>query len=141
MSEIRLAVTGGRDYHLTEGDKALLRSLLLWTDVLVHGTARGADSECAFIAECIGVPVDPFPAEWEKHGRAHAGRIRNIRMLKSGECGKVDILLAFPGNIGTPHCVETARRLKIPVIDAKLVQIQPESYWEHPAFAALGVSL
>lgn len=123
---IRTAVTGGRDYHLTEDDKSLLRSLLLWTDILVHGAARGADSECAYIATCMGTSVDPFPADWEKHGRAHAGRIRNITMLKSN----VDILLAFPGNIGTPHCVDTARRLKIPVIDAKRAQRFPETYWE-----------
>lgn len=123
---IRLAVTGGRDYHLTPADRNLLRSLLLWTDVLVHGAARGADSECAEIAEQAEVAVDPFPAEWERYGRHRAGRIRNISMLKSN----VDILLAFPGNIGTPHCVETAHRLKIPVIHSEIAHRFPRTYWE-----------
>lgn len=126
MSAIRLAVTGGRDYHLTEDDKALLRSLLLWTNVLVHGAARGADSECAEVAKEAGIATDPFPAEWERYGRHQAGRIRNITMLKSN----VDILLAFPGNIGTPHCVESAHRLKIPVIHAKRAIDHPNLYWE-----------
>jgi len=49
---------------------------------LVHGAAQGADTLAEQWAKLNGVPVDPFAAEWEKHGKK-AGAIRNRLMFQA----------------------------------------------------------
>lgn len=109
----RIAVTGGRDFD----DVDMVRKAL-WAvsfssgDVLVHGACRGADTLAADVASRIGL-TEPHPADWKAHGRA-AGPIRNREMLSSG----IDMLIAFPGGVGTRDCVKTAEALGIPVVYA-----------------------
>jgi hypothetical protein len=50
------------------------------------------------------VPVIEFPANWKVYGRA-AGPIRNMKMLLEG---KPDLVVAFPGGIGTADMVKKA---------------------------------
>lgn len=72
--------------------------------VIIQGEARGADATAKRWAESRGKHIDPYPADWTRHGKA-AGPIRNSLMLKEGT---PDIVLAFPGGVGTADMVSKA---------------------------------
>jgi hypothetical protein len=108
-------VCGGRDY---------INRDLLWAildcahtidpiETLVSGMARGADTLAANWASKSGIPVAAFPADWKRHGK-QAGPIRNQEMIDKGE---PDIVLAFPGGVGTKDMVRRAERAGIPVVE------------------------
>ena len=69
---------------------------------MVHGAASGIDSIAAQIVRYNPdlFDEDPFPAEWDTHGKA-AGGIRNTLMLQSGIAGA----LVFAGGRGTADMV------------------------------------
>lgn len=58
-------------------------------DSVVSGTAKGADKGGEEWAAMEGIPVERFPADWDKHGKK-AGYIRNREMAdhvgKEGGC-------------------------------------------------------
>lgn len=80
--------------------------------VVIHGAARGADTLAAEWARDRGIPVLPFPADWDSHPRA-AGPIRNAQMLREG---KPDVVIAFPGGRGTANMIDQAERAGVPVL-------------------------
>ena len=51
---------------------------------VVCGKARGVDTLGEEWAKRSGIPVKPFPADWNKHGKA-AGHVRNGEMARYGE--------------------------------------------------------
>ena len=122
MAEIRVLVTGGRDY----ADRATVRRTLAYLAeayihgfapgeiVLVHGAAPGADTLAAEEAAALGWTILPYPADWDQYGDA-AGPIRNQEMVKDG----AHYCLAFPGGPGTANCRRLALNARIPVIDIK----------------------
>lgn len=87
--------------------------------VVIHGGARGADSLAGEVATKAGVPVEVYPAQWEKHGR-RAGPIRNQQMLDEG---RPDVVLAMPGGVGTADMVRRAKAagLRVVVITETIV--------------------
>lgn len=121
---MRLLVCGSREWT----DQELLNEVLdqlahqyLWDFTLVHGAARGADQMAGEWAKARDVPVDAYPAEWDRYGNG-AGPIRNKLMLDSG----LDLVVAFHDDIrrskGTKHMVGIARQAGVPV---KLVYHAP----------------
>lgn len=110
---ISVAVTGGRDYADRERVYTTL-SLLDWEfeiSAVIHGGAPGADQLAKAWAIENGVTHKPYPADWQRHGRA-AGPIRNREMLRHS---RPDLLVAFPGGRGTADCVRAAEELGIRV--------------------------
>lgn len=110
--------------------------------VVLHGNCRGVDQRAAEIAESAGFPAVPFEAPWKwvrniahltlehhaqlteaqgfprakikgiaEHVAKKAGPLRNYVML-----GAADLLVAFPGGIGTDGCVRQAVALGVEVI-------------------------
>lgn len=81
-------------------------------DIVIEGEARGADIIARHIALGLGAEVHPYPAEWNKYGRA-AGSIRNQVMLDQ----QPDEILAFHSDIenskGTADMVRRARKARI----------------------------
>ncbi|MYN63521.1 MAG: DUF2493 domain-containing protein [Acidobacteria bacterium] len=77
------------------------------------GGAAGADRMAAEWADQHSVPVDEYPASWDRHG-AKAGRIRNREMLDNA---KPDLVLAFPWgqSSGTAHMMLIAERAGVPI--------------------------
>jgi hypothetical protein len=63
--------------------------------LVIHGACRGADVRGEWAARFLGIPFQPFPAEWKKYGLA-AGPIRNRQMLVEG---KPDLVMAFHDNL------------------------------------------
>lgn len=110
-TSLRVMVTGSREWAERTIIRMELARLCGHPVVLVHGDARGADRECAAIAESLGFTTEGHPADWGAHGRA-AGPIRNREMLDSG----IDLVLAFHvhDSRGTADAVREARRRGIP---------------------------
>ena len=84
--------------------------------MVIHGAARGADTIAADLAKGMGMKVLPFPAKWDRYGRA-AGPIRNRQMLWEGH---PDVVHAFHTDLeasnGTADMVKQAEKAGIPVV-------------------------
>lgn len=111
---MKVLVCGGRDYSDDKGLRTVLDAMhkTLSFSVLIHGAARGADQLAANWASSRGIPLQSFPADWQKHGRA-AGPIRNEQMLRDA---RPDMVIAFPGGRGTAHMVRIAREAGVKVV-------------------------
>lgn len=73
----------------------------------------GADYWANQWAEVRGREPVRIDAEWTRLGKA-AGPIRNQRMIDEG---KPDLVVAFPGGVGTMNMVTKARRAGIELIE------------------------
>lgn len=110
---MKILVCGGRDFK----DVKLLIDTLdgikigRGVDLLIHGGAQGADTLAGIWAEMKGIAVKKVPADWKKYGRA-AGPIRNSEMLKLNP----DLVVAFPGGVGTTDMVVKASKAGIEII-------------------------
>ena len=113
----RLLITGSRDWD----DEATIAAALSVAhrdlgggDVtLVHGACpTGADQIADRLWRAWGLPVEPHPADWGRHGRA-AGPLRNKEMVDAG----ADLCLAFPKgeSRGTRGCLMLASLVGIGV--------------------------
>ena len=84
-------------------------------DVVIEGSAKGADSIARDIAKKLGIVVLEFPANWDLYGRS-AGFIRNQQMLDEG---KPDKVIAFQFYLaeskGTADMIKRAKKAGIPV--------------------------
>lgn len=58
--------------------------------IIVHGTARGADTIAGDYARSKGLRVEEHPADWNKYGK-RAGYVRNAEMVTLD----ADVVLAF----------------------------------------------
>lgn len=120
-----VAVTGGRDFdnvRLVHRVLAYFARDLPITRI-IHGAAKGLDSIVDSWAKRNRIPVRAFPAKWKELGKA-AGMIRNAQMLLEGH---PDLLIAFPGGIGTLHCTGYARDLKFRKLKIVLIHGGPFS--------------
>jgi YspA, cpYpsA-related SLOG family len=81
---------------------------------IIEGEARGADRMAREIAYALAFKVDPYPADWERYGKA-AGPIRNGELAAAG----ADLLLYAHDDLehsrGTADMVRRARAVGIPV--------------------------
>lgn len=112
-SELRIIVTGGRDY----ADRDRVRSALTpgtpvghQTATIVHGGARGADRLAAEEGAKLGYEIEEHPADWDRWGK-RAGWLRNEEMA----CLGADLCIAFPGGRGTASMLRCAAAHGIPV--------------------------
>ena len=110
----RYLICGGRDFADAALMEKALRALILHPEdaVIIHGDAKGADRMGAAWAGERGAQIDPYPANWTKHG-TRAGPIRNRAML---DLGKPDVVIAFPGGKGTADMVRQARQRRVVTI-------------------------
>lgn len=115
----RVLVAGSRDWTDPAPIERELRRLPKNTTV-VHGAAsrkpRGvevsADMLADRIARRLGLRVEQWPADWNRHGK-RAGILRNIAMLDSGP----DYAIVFHRNDsrGSAHTIRGAQERGIPV--------------------------
>lgn len=80
--EIRMIVCGGVDFDDYSFFKSQMDRLISYYENirLASGHARGADTFAEQYAAEKDIPIQVFPAEWKKYGKA-AGPIRNRAML------------------------------------------------------------
>lgn len=76
----------------------------------------GADWQAHRWAASTGVPEDPYPADWDRFGRA-AGPLRNQRMVDVLDGVRWRLVVAFPAgsSAGTMDCVRRPKAAGIPV--------------------------
>lgn len=115
---MRVLVCGGREFD----DWKLLSETLQFKFAgyspnltIIQGGAKGADFLSKVWAKYIGwnVRVEEYPADWKQYGKA-AGSIRNQQMLDEG---KPDIVVAFPGGIGTADMIRRAKKANVEVLE------------------------
>lgn len=76
-----LIITGDRHAKGREWDEVILTIMQAVNPTIIfHGGARGIDTIAGDIARAIDIPVEIFPAQWDRHGNA-AGPIRNRVMI------------------------------------------------------------
>lgn len=118
----RILVCGGRnffDYNRLEFImETQVRPHLSPEFCIIHGGAVGADSMVGKYARNMGVAEIRVDAQWKFYGN-RAGSIRNIWMLNW--C-RPEVVIAFPGGVGTRHMIKTAREWKIPVYEVPSAQ-------------------
>lgn len=102
---MRVLVCGGREFDDQPFMDEILNKLHARTPIslLIHGAARGADSQAEVWAKKSQVPYLGVPAEWFRHGRS-AGHLRNKDMLDWDP----ELVIAFPGGAGTENMVSQA---------------------------------
>jgi hypothetical protein len=85
------------------------------TEVL-SGTCRGVDQTAERWAESVGVPVNRFPAQWQRFGRS-AGPRRNMLMIEHiASSGQGALIAVWDGRSpGTRHIIDYARRRGVAV--------------------------
>lgn len=84
---------------------------------IIEGEAPGADTLAKVFGMVYHVPVEPYPADWKKYGRA-AGPIRNKQMLDEG---RPDLAIGFidkplPLSKGSRNMCIQARKAGIDVL-------------------------
>lgn len=112
---MKVLVCGGRDFADKQAVFVALDSLhgIYSFDTLIQGGARGADWLAGEWANSRRVKNVVVFADWDAHGRA-AGPIRNKQMLDMAP----DVIVAFPGGVGTANMVKQA-------IDAGKLVVHP----------------
>lgn len=114
---MRVVIAGSRD--LTDDclvEEAVRLSGFTVTTVL-SGAARGIDQIAERWAERQGVPVERFPADWKRYGRA-AGPRRNTAMVEAAaQAPEGGAVIAVWNGIsrGTRHTIDIARQRGVPV--------------------------
>lgn len=74
--------------------------------VVISGTARGVDTLGEQWAKENNVPVEQYPANWNKYGRA-AGYRRNEQMARHAQA----LIAIWDGHSrGTKHMIDIAKR-------------------------------
>lgn len=109
----RVLVCGGRSYDDRDNVFVVLDALNSehQFSLVIHGGAKGADFLAGEWAAVRRVPAQVFAAEWGRYGN-RAGPIRNRQMLV---VGKPDLLVAFPGDLGTENMMVQADRYGVPI--------------------------
>jgi hypothetical protein len=128
MASTRVLVCGGRKFQNWELLRDTLDNLCFergWTHppdeygntlpnvTIIEGGAKGADYLAADWAMINWTRLETYKADWEQYGRS-AGYIRNKQMLEEG---KPDLVVAFPGGVGTAMMVKIAREAGVEVIE------------------------
>lgn len=111
----RILVTGSRAWNSVQIIRETLARLReAYPDaVLVHGAARGADQIAEHVWDAWGLPVEGWPAQWDRYGN-RAGYVRNATMVRLG----ADVCVAFirNGSAGATMCADLAGKAGIPTI-------------------------
>jgi len=109
---MKVLVCGSRHFN----DYSKLKETLDQYDIstIIEGEARGTDTLARRYGEEQGIHVSPFPALWDKHGKA-AGPIRNAQMLREGQ---PELVIAFRGenSRGTRNMIDQSRKAEVEVV-------------------------
>ena len=103
---MKFIIAGGRNFNnRTIMFPILSKYIDNLKDTIISGDAQGTDMLGIEWANALGIPVQHFPAKWEKYGKS-AGFIRNSEMAEHA-----DALIAFwdGKSKGTAHMIKTMK--------------------------------
>lgn len=113
---MKILVCGGRDFNdYTKLKTNLDKIIPEGKHVIIDGAAWGADYLAFGYAQKHGHISERYPAKWHKYGK-RAGYLRNQQMLDEG---KPDLVVAFPGGVGTQMMIGLATKAGVKVIKVK----------------------
>ena len=104
---MRLIIAGGRDFKDMPLLRKKMRSILdgKKVDVVLSGLAAGADSLGMCWANEFNIPIEEYPAQWDKFGK-RAGYLRNELMAVNA----THLIAFYDGESrGTRHMIDLAR--------------------------------
>jgi hypothetical protein len=108
---MRTIIAGGRTITDPRLVSAAVAHAGFEVSVVLSGAARGADRLGEEWAALRGIPVERYPADWNRHGRA-AGPIRNREMIRHAEA----LLAIWDGaSRGTADVIGAARQAGLQV--------------------------
>ena len=107
---VKVIIAGGRDFNdanaLLEAFDDFMKNYKNHKITVISGTARGADVLGEWVASQYGIPVEKYPADWNKYGKS-AGYRRNEEMAKVA----THLLAAWDGQSrGTNHMINLAKQ-------------------------------
>ena len=102
---MRTIIAGSRTANNYQALVDALAAAPFTPTVVISGMARGADRLGELYAFSQGLPLEKFPADWDKHGK-NAGYVRNIAMAEVAECL---ITLWDSKSRGTKHMIDVAK--------------------------------
>jgi hypothetical protein len=112
---MKIIVAGGRDitdknivYKAIEIGRKFFEEEITW---IVSGCCRGVDRFGEWWAKINNIPIEYFPADWDRLGRA-AGPIRNKNMARFSD----GLIAVWDGKSrGTGGMIKLAQEANIPV--------------------------
>lgn len=82
------------------------------TITIIEGEARGVDTIAKLFAKRHNIPIESYPADWDKYGKA-AGYIRNEIMVKACDF----CLILWDGKShGTKHDIDLCKKYNKPYL-------------------------
>ena len=109
---MRTIIAGSRDSTKQQVEEAI--ASCPWVNeitVVLSGTARGADKYGEEWAKRMSLPVEMFPTDWNRYGKA-AGPIRNKQMAERAEA----LIAVWDGvSSGTKNMIDNANSLGLRV--------------------------
>lgn len=115
----KVLICGGRTFGIDDREHKYMISRLQMLNekrkpaLIVHGAASGADTVAGNFFITMQVNTLAVPAKWKLYGKS-AGFKRNTEML---DLVKVDLVVGFPGGIGTKMMLKLAKESNIETID------------------------
>lgn len=116
MNQMRVVVTGGRDYNDEETVGRELQRMVQSADkqgkkiVFIAGGARGLDTLVEDWCLSKGVPCMVFRAPWNSHYGKRSGPVRNQWMI---DYGMPTYGIVFPGGSGTADMLSRIKKAGI----------------------------
>lgn len=105
----KLLIAGSRDFN----DYELLKKSIKPENIecIISGCARGADTLAIVYANELGIPVEKYPADWNKYGKS-AGYIRNKVMVDRATA----VICFWDGKSrGTQHTINLTKAANKPL--------------------------
>ena len=103
---MRTIIAGSRDHGIPYERFCELMAQVEWNiTTVLSGTARGIDRMGERWAAEKGIPIERYPADWDRYGKS-AGYRRNAKMVN-----KTEALVAFwdGESSGTENTIKVAR--------------------------------
>lgn len=113
----KLLIAGSRDFH----NYNLLKQYIKpeYVSTIISGCARGADTLAIQYAKEFNIPVEKYPAEWDKYGLS-AGYRRNKIMVDKATA----IIVFWDGESrGTKHTIDLAQAANKPLKIVKYKEV------------------
>lgn len=108
---MRVIIAGSRDIVNIDYVNIAMEMCGFVPSIVISGTARGADRLGEQWAQDRDIPIERYPAEWDKYGKS-AGYRRNEQMAKSADA----LVALWDGKSkGTKHMIDIANRENLAV--------------------------
>lgn len=101
---MRTIIAGSRENVTLQDVFDAIDSSNFYISTVLSGTAKGADKFGEIWAECADIPIERYPANWDKYGKS-AGYIRNEQMAENASA----LIAVWDGKSkGTMHMIAIA---------------------------------